>query len=200
MKIGGSVRIPALCNGTYGFKPTPGRIPYGNQAWCSARGSPGFPACAGPLTNSFSDISLFMQTILASETAAWDRDSSAMFYPWRSAVADAVPEKKLRIGYYIEDPSFPTHPPVRRALDEAAKALREAGHEVVVLKDTPSLKTAVDLAIAYWSMDNSKFWLKIIEASGEPVIPSLQKTVYTLLEKPEGQSFSKSVGLLGLVC
>lgn len=30
--IGGSIRIPALCCGTFGFKPTTDRIPFGGQA------------------------------------------------------------------------------------------------------------------------------------------------------------------------
>ncbi|KAM3414843.1 hypothetical protein BST61_g9987 [Cercospora zeina] len=30
--IDGSVRIPALCNGTHGYKPTPARVPFGNQS------------------------------------------------------------------------------------------------------------------------------------------------------------------------
>ncbi|WPB07930.1 uncharacterized protein RHO25_012594 [Cercospora beticola] len=190
--IGGSVRIPALCNGTYGFKPTPGRIPYGNQAWCSARGSPGFPACAGPLANSFEDTAFFLRTILSA--SPWDHDATAIFYPWRSAIADQTPSK-LRIGYYIEDPSFPTHPPVRRTLDEAAKALAAAGHEIIVLNNTPSIKTSVDLATAYWSMDNTRTFLKNIEAGGEPLIPSLQRTLGTMVAKPEGYTLEELFGV-----
>ncbi|KAI5358747.1 putative amidase [Septoria linicola] len=170
--IGGSVRIPALVNGTYGLKPTPNRVPYGNQAWCSARGSPGFPACAGPLANSFEDIALFMRVILEAS-------------PWDPAIADRTPGK-LRIGYYVEDPAFPTHPPVRRALEASANALAKAGHEIIVLSETPSIKTSVNLAASYWSMDNSRTWLKNIEASGEPIIPSLLKTLHTLAMKPDG--------------
>lgn len=30
--IAGSIRIPALCCGTFGFKPTIDRIPFGGQA------------------------------------------------------------------------------------------------------------------------------------------------------------------------
>lgn len=33
--IGGSIRIPALCCGTYGFKPSVARIPYGGFAFCT---------------------------------------------------------------------------------------------------------------------------------------------------------------------
>ena len=54
--IGGSIRIPALCNGTYGFKPSSHRVPYGGQASPVRAGSPGFPPVAGPLANSFDDL------------------------------------------------------------------------------------------------------------------------------------------------
>ncbi|EME39131.1 hypothetical protein DOTSEDRAFT_91596 [Dothistroma septosporum NZE10] len=169
--IGGSVRIPALCNGTYGFKPTPGRIPMGNGAWCSREGAPGFPACGGPLANSFEDIGLFTRSVI--DAKPWNRDSSAIAYPWRADVACIQPAK-LRIGYYKEDSEFPLHPPVRRALDTTTMVLAAAGHEIIPLNDTPSLRKASDIANDYWSLDNTKVWLQYIEASGEPVIPSLQ--------------------------
>lgn len=48
--IGGSVRIPALCNGQFGFKPSASRVPYGGQASPSRAGSPGVVPAAGPLS------------------------------------------------------------------------------------------------------------------------------------------------------
>src|SRR6201996_2659740 len=65
--IGGSIRIPSLCCGTYGFKPSAFRIPYGGVTACSRRGSPGFPAVAGPLATSFDDLWLFLSTVIESK-------------------------------------------------------------------------------------------------------------------------------------
>lgn len=113
----------------------------------SRRGSPGFPACAGPLTNSFEDMELFTRTIV--ESKPWDRDATAIAYPWRAETANARPTK-LRIGYYQGDSQYPIHPPVRRSLESAARVLASAGHEIIPLEHAPSLKTAIGLCTDYW--------------------------------------------------
>ena len=186
--IGGSIRIPAICCGTYGFKPTPHRIPYGGQAFCTRRGSPCFPAVAGPLATSFQDLEFFTQAII--DAKPWDRDATAVAIPWRSDVADSKPPQ-LRIGYFKEDPDLPVFPPVFRALEASAKALEAAGFEVVPLTGTPSLQTAIELTKDYWSMDNSRQFLNVVEKSGEPFIPSLQRTMETVVKKPEGYTLEE---------
>lgn len=175
--------MPALCNGTYGFKPSAKRVPDGKQAECSKAGQPGFPAVAGPLCGSFEDMALFMKAVIESQP--WNRDAASQYLPWRDGVASKSPSK-LRIGYWPEENAFPVHPPVRRALDIAAAALQAAGHDVILLRDMPSLKTASDLASDYWSMDNEAVWLQHIDKGGEPVIPSLQKTLYILKKRSQG--------------
>lgn len=181
--IGGSIRIPALCNGTYGFKPTPNRIPYSNQAYASRRGSPGFPGCAGPLTNSFEDIDLFMRTVI--QTNPWNRDATAIAFPWRAEAAAAKPTR-LRIGYFQQDSGYPIHPPVRRALESAAKTLTAKGHEVVAIDEPPSIKQAVDITTDIWSLDNKRVFAELVKQGGEPIIQSLQRTWHTLAKKDEG--------------
>lgn len=183
--IGGSIRIPALCCGTYGFKPSVHRIPYGGLAFCSRRGSPGFPSVAGPLSNSFEDLSFFTQNVIA--TKPWDRDAPAIPLPWRSDVANSVPTN-LRIGYVLEDPDFKVHPPVRRALEASAKKLTAAGITVIPLTSIPSLQIAFELVCDSFSLDNSKQVLRHIQAGGEPIIPSLVRTMHTVNRKPQGYS------------
>ncbi|KAF2169058.1 hypothetical protein M409DRAFT_21067 [Zasmidium cellare ATCC 36951] len=183
--IGGSVRIPALVNGTYGFKPTPNRIPYGGQAFVSRRGSPGFPACAGPLTNSFEDMEFFVRSIV--DTKPWDRDATAIAYPWRSETANIKPSK-LRVGYFQGDSKFPIHPPVHRAIESAANVLAAAGHEVIPLEQTPPLDIALGLSTDYWSLDNTRTSMQHIKNGGEPLIPSLVKQGPTLTKKEDGYS------------
>lgn len=179
--IGGSIRIPALCNGTYGFKPSSNRVPYGGQTAPSKIGSPGFPAVAGPLANSFEDLHLFVKSVI--EARPWEKDVLALAIPWRASAAN---EKfpRVRIGYLLEDAKYPVHPPVRRALEDAAKKLAAAGFEVVPIKEFPSLGTGMDLACDCYSLDNTKTWKKFIQASGEPMIPSLKRTEWTVNKKP----------------
>ncbi|KXT11158.1 hypothetical protein AC579_4064 [Pseudocercospora musae] len=40
-------------------------------------------------------------------------------------------------------------------------------------------------------MDNSKEWLRHINASGEPIIPSLQSSISTIMKKPEGYTLDE---------
>ena len=178
--IGGSIRIPALCNGTYGFKPSSSRVPYGGQTAPVKIGSPAFPAVAGPLANSFEDCHFFLKHVIGAKP--WDKDATALAIPWRSAAADAQ-FPSIRIGYLLEDTEFPVHPPVKRALEESAKKLAAAGFELVPIKDFPSMQKAVDLAFDCYSLDNTKTWKKMIQDSGEPMIESLARTEWTINKK-----------------
>ena len=171
--IGGSIRIPALCNGTYGFKPSSHRIPYGGQTAPVKIGSPGFPPVAGPLANSFEDLHFFMKHVV--EAKPWDKDFLALSIPWRSSAANE-PFPKIRIGYLLEDAEYPIHPPVKRALEDSAKKLANAGFEIVPIKDVPSLQKGLEMALDCYSLDNTKTWRKFIQDSGEPMIPSLERT------------------------
>lgn len=171
--IAGSIRIPALCNGTYGLKPSPRRVPDGGQTAPVKIGSPGFPAVAGPLANSFEDLHFFMKHVL--ETKPWEKDFLAEPIPWRASTANEQ-FPKIRVGFLLEDPQYPLHRPVRRALEESAKKLTAAGFEIVPIKNFPSMHQAMDLAADFFSLDNTKTWKKFIEDSGEPMIPSLKKT------------------------
>jgi len=183
--IGGSIRIPALCCGTYGFKPSTHRIPYAGQTGPGRAGSPGFPACAGPLANSFEDLHLFLRSVI--EAKPWDSDPFALAIPWRTATANAsMPQ--VRIGYLKEDTAYPIHPPVARALDSAAKTLASAGFTVIPLENTPSMETGLDLATDCFSLDNTKQFLKNIRSGGEPLVPSLERTYWTVNKKPDGFS------------
>lgn len=92
-------------------------------------------------------MELFTRTVI--DTKPWDRDATAIAYPWRPETANAKPTK-LRIGYYPGDSQYPVHPPVRRGLESAAKALAAAGHEIVLLEQAPPLKPAIGLCTDYW--------------------------------------------------
>ncbi|KAJ5604365.1 Amidase [Penicillium lagena] len=167
--IAGSIRIPAICNGTFALKPSADRIPYGGQTSSARGGLAGIKACAGPLATSVRDLELLMRVVTNADP--WQADSSVIFAPWRSV----APKCTLRLGLIQEDPHFPLHPPVLRTLTHAADKLRAAGHEVVPLT-TPSIRDACALAFRMFSMDPANTPFKHIAASGEPVIPALAST------------------------
>ncbi|KAK8055717.1 hypothetical protein PG993_000944 [Apiospora rasikravindrae] len=180
--MAGSIRIPALCNGTYGFKPSTWRMPFFGSTFCHRMGSPGFPPVAGPLACSFDDMTLFLQAVI--ESRPWNRDPTALAIPWRAEVATSVPGR-LRIGLILEDPKYPIHPPVRRTMESSAQALAQAGHEILPLRDFPSLETAMDLGLDSFSFDNTVEWKRHIDVSGEPLVPSLVDNTPLLTRKVE---------------
>ncbi|KAG9779651.1 general amidase-like protein, partial [Aureobasidium melanogenum] len=63
--VGGSIRIPAMCNGLVGVKPSHGRIPYAGQESGGIPGTEtlGIRAVAGPIAHSVRDCELFFKVI-----------------------------------------------------------------------------------------------------------------------------------------
>jgi amidase len=114
-------------------------------------------------------LTLFASTVVGHDP--WRLDSSVIYTPWRSV----APKEKLKLGFILEDPSFPVHPPVLNTLTRTVEALKAAGHEVVDLA-TPSARDATVLAFRMFSMDPANTALKHIQASGEPRIPALSST------------------------
>ncbi|KAJ5323228.1 hypothetical protein N7476_001828 [Penicillium atrosanguineum] len=169
--IAGSIRIPALCCGILGFKPTVGRVPYGGQTSASRPGMAGIPPTAGPLCHSSRDAELFLKVMFNSNAA--DLDDGALGIPW----TEPNPQPILRIGVMCEDPQRPVHPPMERALAEAVKKLTAAGHQIVDLKDKISfVAEACAVSWEYFSIDPDRTPLSHIARGGEPPVPSLRFT------------------------
>ncbi|KAL4795793.1 amidase signature domain-containing protein [Aspergillus venezuelensis] len=171
--IAGSIRIPALCCGTFGFKPTAGRIPYGGQLSGARKGSPGIAPCAGPLATTFEDMKFFMESVMGANP--WDKDPGALAVPWRDI--PAAKEGPLTIGVVGADSVYSFNPPVRRSLDAAVASLKSAGHTIKLLENVPSISEAATLSFKLFSLDPSESALKHIEASGEPQIRSLKGSI-----------------------
>ncbi|KAJ5599043.1 Amidase [Penicillium hetheringtonii] len=167
--IAGSIRIPAICNGTFALRPSADRIPYGGQTSSSRKGLLGIRACAGPLATSVRDLELLMRCV--TEYDPWNLDSTAIFSPWREVKLKAT----LRLGLIQEDSHFPIHPPVLRTLSAASEKLKSTGHEIIPLK-TSSIRDACALAFRMFAMDPAGTPFQHIAASGEPTIPALKST------------------------
>ncbi|KAH8776263.1 general amidase GmdB [Diaporthe sp. PMI_573] len=185
--IAGSIRIPAMYCGLYGFRPTADRIPFGGQVNPILDGIPIITPTAGPMASSFSDLELFFKTILDADPAQYD--STAFAVPWISP-GDTF-QRPLRISVLPEEPERPLHPPVRRGLAEAAAALRKAGHKIVELpfSDATSADKANTLGYQFFSLDPLDTCMQNIKESGEPLIKSVQlaappgkKHIYTIDE------------------
>ncbi|RAK95306.1 general amidase GmdB [Aspergillus ibericus CBS 121593] len=170
--IAGSIRIPSLCCGVYGFKPTIDRIPWGGQvADLAMEGIPGLKPSAGPLAHTLDDLELFMSTILNAEP--WKYDCTASAAPWYPQPSGDQP-RQLTIGVLPESKDFPLHPPVKRTLQTAITALQQKGHRVLQLPEDPALDIAYANRLAFQYFIYGPH-IDHIASSGEPPVPSVAK-------------------------
>ncbi|KAK7727577.1 hypothetical protein SLS63_007019 [Diaporthe eres] len=171
--IGGSIRWPASGVGAYGLRPSTGRLPYagiasvvgGLEALTDVRFAVG-PMAVGDVTA----LRTLVQAVLADEP--WLRDPLVAEIPWRQDVYEATrratgEKQQLVIGIAPTDGLVTPQPPVLRAVETVAKALRDAGHVVVPFSHGPT-EEAIDLwsAAAYADLT---FAHAQFRASGEPV-------------------------------
>jgi Asp-tRNA(Asn)/Glu-tRNA(Gln) amidotransferase A subunit family amidase len=180
--IAGSIRVPALCCGLVGFKPSANRVPYGGIASAARPGMAVILPSAGPLCHSVRDTELLLKVVFNSSAA--DVDDNALGVSW------SVNRRKssLRVGVMPEDPLYPLHPPMQRILKIALDKMIAAGHEVIdISNQTPSISEAKDVAFRLFNMDPDRTPLTHVTKSGEPLIPSLTSTYDLGKSPPEPQ-------------
>jgi amidase len=151
--IAGSIRIPAMCNGIYGFKPTSSVFPFGGQASPVAPGTPVFNPTAGPLATSIRACNLLLQNVMLSEP--WNLDYGCARLPWMGKASLAT-ERKLRVGIVEDDGIFSVWPPMARGLRTSVEKLTAAGVEVVPIKLPSIHKEMIDTCWQFFLMDGGK--------------------------------------------
>lgn len=127
------------------------------------------------MANSVQDLELFMKAV--ADLKPWKYDSSCPDIPWKSAVSYTDGEK-LTIGILPEASEYPLHPPVARAIDNAAIALENAGHKVLRLsqQDCPDITKAARIAFQIFGIGGADF--KALEKQlGEPLVPSVWRAI-----------------------
>ncbi|KAL5337214.1 amidase signature domain-containing protein [Aspergillus crustosus] len=175
--VGGSLRIPSLCCGTAGFKPSVGRLPFAGQTPPGRIGlAGGIAVSTGPLCTSVRDADLFFKTVVSSHPENLDDNSFGFPY-----LEPPKLTKPLTIGILPEDPALPLHPNMSRTLTTAANKLTAAGHTIINLAPTsiPSLSDACTLAFRFFNMDPDRTPIRNVTAGNEPFIPSLSM-IYNL--------------------
>ncbi|MFM7681164.1 MAG: Asp-tRNA(Asn)/Glu-tRNA(Gln) amidotransferase subunit GatA [Bacteroidota bacterium] len=119
---GGSVRQPASWTGTYGLKPTYGRISrYGLIAYASSFDQ------IGTFTNNLEDTRLLLSIMAGKD----EFDSTSSSIPLNDKVQVS---EKLKIGVISECSNHPgLDEEVKSILSQKIAALKSAGHEIVDL-------------------------------------------------------------------
>ncbi|KAB8079521.1 alpha-glucosidase [Aspergillus leporis] len=175
--IGGSIRIPAMCNGIYGFKPSIGRVPFRGQdgGHIPGKGRISLQAVAGPLARSVADLGAVMQEIVP-RAELFGEDC----FPgrWQGEFPFRLPEtqgRELTIGVLRSDGIVEPLPPIAKVLDEVAQALRRTpGINVVDIPVPSALTKCQGLAGRLMGIDGGNAMMDLLESTGEPLIPWLE--------------------------
>ncbi|OKL63993.1 hypothetical protein UA08_00127 [Talaromyces atroroseus] len=166
--IAGSIRIPSLCNGIYGFRASVGLVPHGGVRDVTTPGTDIVRSTAGPMATSLRDCSLFLKTILQADT--WKYDSTSVSVPW----LDLEPARKLRVGVAQNDGVYTPSPPIRRALQQAVSLLRDNDDIQIIPIDLPDVKILYQDHVSYVTLPGSDYYYEQFARTGEPVVPSLE--------------------------
>lgn len=199
--VAGSIRIPSLCCGIYGFKPTTGRIPYGGQQSPVKSGYSAIMPAAGPMANSIEAMQIFCEAVTHCNPASYD--STTLAVPWKP-IQPLARTTKLNIGVLLEDPLLPLHPPVKRAMTNATAALTKLGHNLIpIAPEASRVSDLAELSTLFFAL-GSPAASSYLQDSGEPPVPSVAKpgvpvqtpALKSLREKMQGvDEFSKLAAL-----
>jgi amidase len=120
---GGSVRVPAHFTGICSLKPTPGRFP-GRGHLPPCVGPFSILGAIGPMARAIEDVNLMFRTLGGHD----DADPASPPMPMRQFTLDEL--RAHRIGVFEDDGLTPVTRETRAAVQNAARALREAGFRV----------------------------------------------------------------------
>lgn len=171
--VGGSIRVPAMCNGVFGFKPSNGRVPYGGQAATTTEGAShlGVQAVAGPIGRSMEDIDLVMREILPVSNL-WAEDCLPGTWPSTLSKSGSGKNGAFVIGILRSDGNCELLPPISKILTEVGAKLRATkGVEVIELPTPTAWTKCQSLMSKLMGIDGGSVMSDMIKKTGEPVVP-----------------------------
>lgn len=177
--IAGSIRMPALCCGIYGLRPSINRFPIEGHLMPLEFGSDLLiHGVAGPMANSVQDLKLLTQSLL--DLKPWKYDGTLYPLDYRKVAAP----QKLRVGVLRDNGMTQPHPPVLRGIDLTVERLRIAGHDVFDVEDFPSLETLYEVCFGSYSMDGFRVSRQYHDLMEEEYIKSFYALKYDQMSGP----------------
>ncbi|KAH8809239.1 amidase [Xylogone sp. PMI_703] len=165
--IAGSIRVPAVCDGICGFRPSVGLVPHGAVRDITIPGTDVVRSTAGPMATSVRDCQLFLKAVMQSPT--WKYDSSIISVPW----IDVKIRGKLRIAVVQDDGIYTPTPPVRRGMAKAIDMLQKSGQVELIPLTLPNTSQIYDDHWKLLSLGGTKNYLELLARTGEPTVPSV---------------------------
>ena len=156
--IGGSIRLPAGWTGTYGLKPSHGRVPI--DPFYLGR-------VAGPMTRCVEDAALMMRTLSRPDA----RDATALPPAEIDWLVLDIDPKGLRLGLMLDAGcGMPVDPEIRDAVTAAARVFEAAGAVIEEVDPimTPEILGGLD---RFWRARSWSDMLHLDEAARAKVLP-----------------------------
>ena len=151
--VGGSLRNPAVFNGIYSLKPTHGR----HLSQCGVRNpveyeTIGISCVGGFMSSSAKAVQDAYKILYENIDKSALKDQSIAPVHWRPALNQT---RMLKIGYFMTDGKFQSHPGCTRAVKETVAKLKKMGHEVIEFHG-PDSERVSDLYLGLMFQDRFK--------------------------------------------
>jgi len=118
---GGSVRIPSGFTGTFGLKPSFGRVPaYPSSPF-------GLVSHIGPMTRNVMDAAIMMNALIEPDTRDW---TALPYDPWDYRVGLELGVKHLKIGFSANFGYVDVDPEIAELVASAVKVFEDLGAHV----------------------------------------------------------------------
>ena len=168
---GGSVRVPAHFTGICSLKPTPGRIP-GRGHLPPCVGPFSILGAIGPMARTIGDVALLFRSAQRTGSARSGEPAGCA-----DATRAAEELRAKTIGFFEDDGLVPVTQETRAAVNDAARALREAGFRVEPFRP----RTLEPLRKLWW-----KFFVQCGAMFYEPEIRGKRGTAEPDLQRVPG--------------
>lgn len=161
--IGGSIRIPALFNGIFGLKPSPGLVPSTGQFPTTHTEIAAKMLTIGPMARRAEDLIPLLRVIAGPD--------GIDPYAREATIGDPadVPIKGMRILLSESSSYIPVSRELRAARMRAAEALEQAGATLETVK-LRSMKRAIELYLAVLKLEAGVTVSELLVAEGSAAV------------------------------